>query len=351
MQRTTVALVGDQLRETTFLWLEITGRCQLECTHCYASSGPDGTPGVMTARDWRDVLDQAANLGVSMVQFIGGEPTLHPDLIDLINHACRAGLAIEVFSNLVHVTDPMWDALAQPGVCLATSYYSDDARQHARITGRRSHARTRANIAKACQLGIPLRAGVIDLGEDQRAAQAMTELHELGVSTVGYDRLRQVGRGQREQQQSIEQLCGHCGDGVAAVGPDGSVWPCVFSRWLPVGNVLDAPLAEILAGPAAGRTRAELSAQFAERSAAPITGCNPDCNPSCGPTCTPCNPRCSPGCQPNCNPAPCQPTCSPRCSPTCDPIACKPRGCWPPFQDEALAAATPSAAGGRTVQG
>jgi len=331
MQHTTVAVVGDNLRETTFLWLEITGRCQLECTHCYASSGPDGSHGVMTARDWRDVLDQAANLGVSMVQFIGGEPTLHPDLIDLINHARRARLAVEVFSNLVHVTDAVWAALAQPGVCLATSYYSDDAQQHARITGRRSHARTRANIAKARRLGIPLRAGVIDLGDDQqRAAQAMTELHELDVSAVGYDRLRQVGRGEREQQQSIEQLCGHCGDRVAAVGPDGSVWPCVFSRWLPVGNVLDTPLAEILSGPTALRTQAALGARFAQR----VVNCTPDCNPNCNPQCNPCSPRCTPGCQPYCNPAPCAPTCSPRCSPTCTPTTpCKPNDCWPPYRD------------------
>lgn len=26
-----------------FVWLELTGKCQLECTHCYADSGPSGT--------------------------------------------------------------------------------------------------------------------------------------------------------------------------------------------------------------------------------------------------------------------------------------------------------------------
>jgi hypothetical protein len=63
----------------SFLWLEITGRCGLGCSHCYAGSGPSGSHGAMTAGDWRSVISQAADLGVSMVQFIGGEPTLHPD--------------------------------------------------------------------------------------------------------------------------------------------------------------------------------------------------------------------------------------------------------------------------------
>jgi len=25
---------------TKFVWLELTGRCQLECAHCYAESSP-----------------------------------------------------------------------------------------------------------------------------------------------------------------------------------------------------------------------------------------------------------------------------------------------------------------------
>jgi uncharacterized radical SAM superfamily Fe-S cluster-containing enzyme len=39
-----------------------------------------------------------------MVHFIGGEPTLHPDLAALIEHAPAAGVEVEVFFNLVHVS-------------------------------------------------------------------------------------------------------------------------------------------------------------------------------------------------------------------------------------------------------
>lgn len=47
---------------------------------------------------------------------------------------------------------------------------------------------------------IPLRVGVVDLGDDQRTRQAAGELAALGVADVGYDRLRQVGRGIRGEQ-------------------------------------------------------------------------------------------------------------------------------------------------------
>jgi MoaA/NifB/PqqE/SkfB family radical SAM enzyme len=56
------------------LWAEITGICQLSCTHCYAGSGPDGTHGTMTADDWETTLTEASALGTQNVCFIGGEP-------------------------------------------------------------------------------------------------------------------------------------------------------------------------------------------------------------------------------------------------------------------------------------
>jgi len=298
--------------QTSFLWLELTGRCQLACRQCYAESGPSGTHGSMTRADWMRVTDQAVDLGVGMVQFIGGEPTLHPDLAELVGHALGRGLEVEVFSNLVHVTDRLWEVFSQPGVSLATSYYSDDLAEHAAVTGRPTYARTKANIVEALRRRIPLRAGVIDLGGGQRAEQAQAELVDIGVPVVGYDRLRQVGRGVRDQQVSAAQLCGRCGDGVAAVSPEGEVWPCVFSRWLPVGNVLERELAEILGGPEVAAVRAQLAEAFGARE---VRGCRPNCNPTCSPSC---NPHC-------------QPTCSPRCSPTCDPIRCGPNGCWPRY--------------------
>lgn len=287
---------------TSFLWLEITGKCQLECTHCYADSGPTGTHGVMSSDDWMRVLNEAAQLGVSMVQFIGGEPTLHPALPQLIDHALALQLQVEVFSNLVHVSPQLWTRFERPGVRLACSYYSNQAAQHAAITRRAgSHARTRANIMEAIRRSIPLRVGVVDLSDAQRAEDALAELETLGVPHLGYDRLRHVGRGVDSDSPSMSQLCGRCASGVLAVAADGAVWPCVFSRWLPVGNVRTESLREIINGPRLDDVRAELTAHFAPIEMPCVPGmCNPQCGPSCSPACNPsCWPTGTGPCTPN----------------------------------------------------
>jgi len=247
----------------SFVWLEITGKCQLECVHCYATSGPTGTHGTMTADDWRRVIDQAAGIGVGAVQFNGGEPTLHPNLPALVKHALGKGLKVEIFSNLVQVTPALWDLFSLTGVSLATSYYSDDPGQHAAITGRRgSHARTRANLAEVVRRGIPVRVGVIDLGDAQRWEQAVAEIKALGVTDVGADDMRRVGRGGRGARPSLDQLCGNCAREVLAIGPDGTARPCVFARWpaMAVGNVRESSLSDIMAGSAVADVRRRIAA-------------------------------------------------------------------------------------------
>ncbi|MBV9140024.1 MAG: radical SAM protein [Pseudonocardiales bacterium] len=77
---------------TSFLELEITGFCPLKCRHCYADSSPEGDHGTMTADDWERVIDDAQALSMDTVQFIGGEPTLHLELPQLVRYALGKGL-------------------------------------------------------------------------------------------------------------------------------------------------------------------------------------------------------------------------------------------------------------------
>lgn len=141
-----------QTGQIKFAWLEITGLCQLECSHCYANSGPTGDHGVMRPEDWQRVIGELGNMGAEGVQFIGGEPILHPDLPDLLDSATGVDLKTEVYSNLVAVPERVWDGLVRNKTVLATSYYSPDPKQHQEITGRPTLRQTENNIILGGQL-------------------------------------------------------------------------------------------------------------------------------------------------------------------------------------------------------
>jgi MoaA/NifB/PqqE/SkfB family radical SAM enzyme len=242
----------------SFLEFEITGLCQLRCTHCYADSGPQGGTGTMTPENWEHVIDQAAAIGVSMVQFIGGEVTLDPSLPRLVRYALSAGLKAWVYSNLVHVTPELWELFAQPGVSLGTSWYSADENTHAKITGSRaSHARTAANIAEAVARGIFVRAAIVEVTEGQDTERAAGFLRGLGVTDIRIRPQQDLGRAARDgNAEDTAELCGRCGETRAAIMADGQLTPCVVGRWLDCGNVKTTPLADIFAGPAWQRSLA-----------------------------------------------------------------------------------------------
>ncbi|MGP4014347.1 radical SAM protein [Saccharopolyspora sp. 5N708] len=245
------------------LALELTERCQLSCVHCYADSSPRGGHGAMTGLDWRRVLDDAVEIGVEEVQFIGGEPTLHPECAGLVEYALAAELRVEVFTNLAHVSRSWWSLFRRPGVSVATSYYTDDAASHDAITGQRgSHARTRANIAEAVRRGVRLRGRVVDMGE---ADAARADLEMLGVTDIRVGPVQDIGRAAREQPPTTADLCGRCGQGRAAVNSRGDVLPCVMARWIRLGNVRRTGLQDVLAGRRGAKTVAALRAGFNRR--------------------------------------------------------------------------------------
>lgn len=234
-------------RIPSFLEMEITQFCQLKCAHCYSESGPHGGRGTMTTGDWENLIDQAAALGIETVQFIGGEPALDPGLPRLMRYALGAGLNVDVYTNLVHVTAELWELFSQPGVSIGFSWYSADPVKHAEVTGSRaSYARTTANIREAVRRGIRLRAGIVEVVQDQGIEAAMAQLRALGVTNMHADRSRGVGRAAHGADPAVSELCGRCGRGRAAIGMDGQLTPCVLGRFLVAGNVKETPLGEIL---------------------------------------------------------------------------------------------------------
>ncbi|MEU9523281.1 radical SAM protein [Streptomyces sp. NPDC048224] len=283
----TIAPQSPTLAPPAFLELEITGKCQLTCPSlCYAKAGPTEGHGSMTAADWKTLISEAAAIGVRTVQFIGGEPTLHPEFTALVHRALGVGLNVQVYSNLYRVKLDHWTLFSHPRVSLATSYYSDTAEEHERVTGRKdSHAATRSNIVQALKRGIPLQVGIVEVFDGQRTAEARDELLALGVRTVNVDRVRSVGRGE-VHVPSTSDLCGRCADGRAAVMTDGTVTPCVLGRFLNTGNAKTDGLAAVFGGQQWADTAASKPPPFVATG-----GCTPadsnDCDPAQTPACDP----------------------------------------------------------------
>ncbi len=100
MARRTVAFSKD----SSNLFFHILTKCNLSCTHCYINKEQHGenTLDIDTIKNWLHLFSKKSNVasGRTNVIFLGGEPTLHPDLHLAVKEAKQLGFkSITVDTN------------------------------------------------------------------------------------------------------------------------------------------------------------------------------------------------------------------------------------------------------------
>jgi len=265
----------------------LTYRCNLQCRFCYASCSctrGTGTDGEMTTAQVRDVLRVIReDAEVPSVSFTGGEPTLRPDLPDLVRYArTDLGLRVNLITNGTLVDAAMAQRLKDAGLDSAQlSLESPDETVHDELTQvSGSHEQTVEAIGHLRALGIIVHTNTtinrlnMDSVIDMPAFVSALGLERLsmnlvipsGSSLAAGDELN-VRYGEVPElvlrvQEAAERAgvefmwysptpvcvfnpiqhglgnkgCAAC-DGLLSVSPVGDVLPC--SSWPePVGNLL-----------------------------------------------------------------------------------------------------------------
>ena len=78
----------------------ITRACNLKCLHCYENAGVKG-PDELTTKEALHGIDILADAGVLILAFSGGEPTIRPDILQLIQHSSGRGMFTAIATNAV----------------------------------------------------------------------------------------------------------------------------------------------------------------------------------------------------------------------------------------------------------
>jgi MoaA/NifB/PqqE/SkfB family radical SAM enzyme len=243
------------------LFVELTAKCNEQCVHCYAESSPTRTE-TLAWPEISKVLEDAKALDFDLVQLTGGDPLISPHCIQSVEFAAEIGIPqVEIYTNGLALRGRTYDRLRELAPSFAFSFYSHRPETHDAITRTPgSHARTARAIRRAVNDGLNVRVGVVAMAKNRRDASKTHEyLLELGVpdGSVAFDQMRDVGRGDATPLETSTQPAGVQSGGVesarprnfggsAAVSYDGQVYPCIFSRHLPLGSIYDTSLEAIL---------------------------------------------------------------------------------------------------------
>jgi radical SAM protein with 4Fe4S-binding SPASM domain len=177
--------------------LALTYRCQNDCAHCYNIQGRRS--GELSTQQWMQALDRLWQIGVPHIVFTGGEPTLRPDLPDLIAHAEQNGQIAGLNTNARRLKDAQFlQRLVDSGLDhIQITLESHLPEVHDAMVGRAGAWQdTVTGIRNALKSPLFVMTNTTMLQHNAaELAGILTFLADLGVPTVGLNALIYSGRG------------------------------------------------------------------------------------------------------------------------------------------------------------
>ena len=164
----------------TRLWLYTNYDCNLACDYCCVVAGPRADPRRLPVERIRSLVDEAASLDMTSVFLTGGEPTLRPDLPELIEYVTDR-LPLTLLTNAMLLRGPRWERLrllieAGRPIAFQVSLDSATAERHDAHRGPGSHDRALHGIRTLIAAGARVRLAA---SLPEGALAEIPDLHRL----------------------------------------------------------------------------------------------------------------------------------------------------------------------------
>ena len=259
-----------------YLMFGITYNCQLNCPHCCVGNYENEPPRELTTDEIKNVLDQSAKAFV--INYFGGEPTMRPDLMELIKYASERSVYVFCDTNGLKITKEYAKKLKDSGLeLLYVSIDSPIPEKHDELRGMKGlfdkavqGIRNALDMQLKCALSTYITKETLANGEFESTIKLAKE---LGANGLRYLLPTATGRWlynpevklTREEERKVRKIvdfpfvcrdfyfqnqgtsqCRGMSDNVYFyISPYGDVMPCCF---IPItfGNVREEQLKTIL---------------------------------------------------------------------------------------------------------
>ena len=120
--------------------IEITGKCNFSCKHCYASGGPNLHQ--ISKVKIISLIEELHLLGVKFVQFTGGEPLLNIHLRDYLSKALSFSMQVKIATNGSLLNDATIKFLMDNNIEIQISLYGITEESYLKIGCSKEQFRT-----------------------------------------------------------------------------------------------------------------------------------------------------------------------------------------------------------------
>lgn len=196
--------------------IEISQRCPNRCIYCSSHSNPQATH-IIPFEIIKNVIDDAKSLGCKIVCLSGGEPFLHPHILDIISYIAKQQLTCYVYTSGIYMKDEVYSSLPNEYIeairgmvdKVIFNVEADSSTLYDKIMGTDvgGFDMMKKSIDDCVSSGLVVETHVVPMQVNFKHLKSIFEMcYQLGVSKVSI--LRLVMQGRALENLSLVKLTG-----------------------------------------------------------------------------------------------------------------------------------------------
>ena len=196
--------------------IEILQRCPNRCIYCSSHSNPQA-PHLIPFEIIKNVIDDAKSLGCKIVCLSGGEPFLHPQILDIISYIAKQQLTCYVYTSGIYMKDEVYSSVPNEYIeairgmvdKVIFNVEADSSALYDQIMGTDvgGFDMMKKSIIDCVSSGLVVETHVVPMQVNFKHLRSIFEMcYQLGVSKVSI--LRLVLQGRALENLSLVKLSG-----------------------------------------------------------------------------------------------------------------------------------------------
>ncbi len=202
--REPIVLPKNNFSAPDTIFLEVTRACNLACVHCFNSSGK-AILDQLTQTQIEEAIVDLASAGIQEIRFTGGEPMVHPAIVQFIRIASGLGLRSSMGTNVMLINEKKADLLTEAGLRSVIVSIDGLEKRHDLIRGKNSFRLTVDGLNRLRSRNIDVRVNIVVMRSNLQDIEPFVEFLSNAGIAVFLRRLIISGRAANAAEEMVTE--------------------------------------------------------------------------------------------------------------------------------------------------
>lgn len=178
----------------------LTTLCNLECIHCVHSCGHKKEAGLLSGKEWIEILQKLERSKIQKVVLTGGEIFTHPHIDEIVEVIGKMKMRFILLTNAMLITKKRAESLNKPNIVLSVSLDGDTEQSHDFLRGKGSYKTLMKRMQLLKEYNVSRILSVTLHSKNTNNIQGIIDYAlKEGIKAVNFTILDEVGRAKEHE--------------------------------------------------------------------------------------------------------------------------------------------------------